>query len=1044
MINAGTIAAYLTLDTQPFQSAVRGVRSQLSALSDESIGFAGKMTAVGGALTTAGTAMTKYVSVPVATVLTAAGKAAIDFEDAFAGVRKTVDATEEEYDKFAKSILDMAGTMPTAAEEIAGVMESAGQLGIGKAYLEEFTKTMVKLGDTTNLSANEAATTLARFANIVQMNQQDFGRLGSTIVALGNNFATTEAEISDMALRLAGAGRQIGMTEAEILAIATALSSVGIESEAGGSAMSKVMSEMALAVEKGASASNESLANFARVAGMTSSEFAKAFKEDAASALTAFISGLGALEENGGSAIAVLDAMNITEVRMRDALLRASGASEMFADAIDMANSAWKENSALSAEAEKRYETTASQLKILWNDVKTLGISFGEFLLPTVKDFVSKAGELVKWLNSLDSSTKKMIVNAGMIAAATGPVISGLGKTVTSIGNIVSAGQKLHGIIAGAGGLSKILGNLGSKILPLLGSTGGLAVGVFGALAVGAWAVWNKIKPLEEGMNALAASFSGVFEGAAQFVAGIDSASGALSHLDDKSISGIDTDSVTAQISAIQAKITAITNLASSERRSLTQKEIDKINEYFRQMDELTNKMYEAKAARLATLSAIILEEENMTSERAQSYLAEAQTLKEETVSLAEDTYAQRLAILRQQYTTEEAWNSEACQSAIASAAAERDGRINAAKEQYAGVTSTISDMYAAQTVQNSDWFAKLSQYNSDVEAENKRHSDNMHSIENGYYTSSLNRMFDDLNERQRHNQTMDALHRTAADNFDAVAAQETATWLGMIATAEANGGALSEEYRSALDSIIAVFGTLPEESKESMRNTWLGMKGELEAGDAELYAAAEANADSVINAIDTALGIASPSRVMMERGRFTIAGLVQGMNSQRGGLSACATGMVSLITGGMKNISLSSVGSDAIKGLIGGMNAKVPSLYSTASTIASNVVSRLKKALRIASPSKETQEIGAYVGEGLVLGMRMMQRQVEEQSHALALAAVPQVSASDTGTMHGTARATGIKGLDTVIELLETIAAQSTSIELDGRTFGRIVKEYS
>ena len=293
-----------------------------------------------------GQTLTTKVTLPIAALGTLSTKAAIDFESAFAGVKKTVDATDAQLATLEKGIRDMAKEIPASATAIAGVAEAAGQLGIETDNILGFTRVMIDLGEATNLTADEAATALARFANITQMSQKDFDRLGSVIVDLGNNLATTEAEIVAMGMRLAGAGSQIGLSEAQIMALAGALSSVGIEAEAGGSAFSKVMIDMQLAVEKGGA----KLENFAKVAGMSSQDFQKAFKEDAAGAIIAFIKGLSTAEERGMSAIKILDDMGISEVRLRDALLRSAGASDVFTDSLAMGTKAWEENTALTKE----------------------------------------------------------------------------------------------------------------------------------------------------------------------------------------------------------------------------------------------------------------------------------------------------------------------------------------------------------------------------------------------------------------------------------------------------------------------------------------------------------------------------------------------------------------------------------------------------------------------------------------------------------------------------------------------------------------------
>lgn len=303
----------------------------------------------------------------------------VGFESAFAGVKKTVNASAQELEGFRKEILNLSTDIPQTANEIANIAEAAGQLGIKNDALMGFTRTMADLGVATNMGATEAATTLARFANITQMSQKDFDRLGSTIVELGNNLATTEAEIADMALNIAGAGHQVGMTEPQILALSAALSSVGIEAAAGGTAMSTLMIE----IKKSMISGGKDLEKFANVANMSAKDFKESFEKDAGKAIQTFIEGLGSASERGVDAIALLNNAGLTDVRMTRALLNAANASDVFSGAFELANTAWDENIALTKEAEQRYETTESKMQILNNTIAKAGITaFEKFKEP--------------------------------------------------------------------------------------------------------------------------------------------------------------------------------------------------------------------------------------------------------------------------------------------------------------------------------------------------------------------------------------------------------------------------------------------------------------------------------------------------------------------------------------------------------------------------------------------------------------------------------------------------------------------------------------
>ena len=461
--------------------------------------------------------MTKMVSgaavgsgVVLAGVGTAAAEAGSDFESAFAGIRKTVDATEQQYDALEDSIRSMSKNMPMAATELAGIGEAAGQLGVQTENLEEFIQTMADLSVATNLTSEEGAAEFAKFANIVKMPQDKFDELGSTVVALGNNMATTEADIVSMGMRLAGAGEQVGMNEADIMGLSAALSSVGIEAEMGGSAMSKVMINMQLAVETG----NESLKSFAHVAGMSADEFARAYKEDAANALIAFLSGLNDTERLGMSAIAVLDEMEISEVRLRDTLLRAAGASDLFDNSIELANEAFEENTALSKEASQRYATFESRLEMTKNRVNDVGISLYQNFRDPLNDVLGLTLDVTDSLAIFDEETiqalsesarehiptavREIKEGANVLTDFAGPVMGTAINNLDLIGSgIVGIGAAIVtlNVIKKVNDMSKAFGNM--KVA-MMGNPWTLAVGGMAALVGVISAVRTKLKLARE------------------------------------------------------------------------------------------------------------------------------------------------------------------------------------------------------------------------------------------------------------------------------------------------------------------------------------------------------------------------------------------------------------------------------------------------------------------------------------------------------------------------------------------------------------------
>lgn len=464
---ARTIALSLTANVQ---GLVAGLRTAQRATSDfarqtqrwtqqneQHLNTMGGAAGKAGAIAAAGLALV--------------GKAAMDWESSWAGVLKTVDATPAGLRELEGGLRGLAKTLPSTHGEIASVAEAAGQLGVKAGDVVGFTKVMIDLGQSTNLSAEEGATSLARFSNVMGTSVSDVGRLGATLVGLGNNFATTESEIMAMSMRLAGAGKQIGLSEGETMGLAAAMSSVGIEAEAGGSAMSTTMKRIGKAVDEGGS----SLDTFAKTAGMTSEDFAAKWKSGAAGGIEAFTSGLGRAGEAGESVNAILSELGITGIREADALLRLSSAGELMGEAMKQGAMEYEAGTALIEEANKRYETAESKVKVAWNGIKDAAIEAGTIILPVIVAIAEGVTDMASAFASIPKPIQAFVLGLMGVAAVGGLGIAALSKLAVGSSNVVTAFTAM--VPAG----SRARGVIGK-----VGKAAGIASLALGALAIGA------------------------------------------------------------------------------------------------------------------------------------------------------------------------------------------------------------------------------------------------------------------------------------------------------------------------------------------------------------------------------------------------------------------------------------------------------------------------------------------------------------------------------------------------------------------------------
>lgn len=436
----------LTREIMKTENQLKSLEAQANKTNQTLLGIRDASMKISETTGKVGSTLTKTITAPLVAGAGVVTKFAADFDTAMVGVSKTTDLTDKEFQEMSNSIRGMAKEMPATAVEIAGVAEAAGQLGIKKENLLSFSKTMIDLGETTNLTADEAATAFAKFANITQMPQDKFDALGSTVVDLGNNMATTEKDIVAMGTRLAGTGSQVGLTEAQIMGLAAAMSSVGIEAEAGGSAMSTTLKKINTEVLSG----GQKLQGYAQIAGMSAGQFAEAWKTRPTEALTSFIQGLKKIQESGGDVNSALKELGITGIRETDTLTRLAGAGDLLGGAFDIATNAFNKNTALAAEAEKRYQSFGAKMDKFKNRLIDAGITIGTVLMPYVEKLVDGIGNLANKISNADPRIVKIGVTIAALAAAIGPVLLIISKLALVIGTVSGALAVMGGATAGA------------------------------------------------------------------------------------------------------------------------------------------------------------------------------------------------------------------------------------------------------------------------------------------------------------------------------------------------------------------------------------------------------------------------------------------------------------------------------------------------------------------------------------------------------------------------------------------------------------------
>lgn len=329
-------------------------------------------------------------ALPLATATTA-----IAWERDFANVIRTSQATGAEIESLKTQFTSLVTTMPVNWEELTQIGTLAGQLGIAKTEIGEFTRTVAMFTATTDISTEDAATAFGRLNSLLPDVQGDFTMLGDAIAKVGVESVATESSIVRITTQIAAIVGPAGFSAQEVIGLSGALASVGVPPELSRGVITRVFADVTKAISEG----GLELEKWGRFVGMSGDEFRKAWNADAAGTFTKFMS---AIQEKGNAAQLAIRDLGITSVRDVPILMRLGNAISSTGVAGGLLAESFDNAKNSAGEMQRQYDiianTTSSKLQVFVQSFQALLDAIGSAALPAFGDILDDWSESLRGL----------------------------------------------------------------------------------------------------------------------------------------------------------------------------------------------------------------------------------------------------------------------------------------------------------------------------------------------------------------------------------------------------------------------------------------------------------------------------------------------------------------------------------------------------------------------------------------------------------------------------------------------------------------------
>lgn len=511
-------------------------------------------------------------------------------------------------------------------------------------------------------------------------------------------------------------------------------------------------------------------------------------------------------------------------------------------------------------------ETLAGQVSALKSEVQDGIGELTKSLMPVAKQVVSKAREIIKVFDSLSDEQKDNIVKIGLMVAAAGPLLKVGSSAIEITGNVVKGlGTFSKAISLAHNGIGDATGSAATLAKVFQGLTSPVGLAALGITAA-VTAIVIAIKSAEEETKK---SLENVGKGASDFISGINSANSHLEAFNSTLFaSAEEQQKLQEDMDKVQKGITEICQRASEERRDYTQKEITQLDEYFNKLRELKNRELEIQQS----ISKAITQQAEQNSKIFQGTLEEYKVQSQEwiktseeqanrEISIINERTTQEIALLQQRYGEKATLENEEYAREFNLIQENKNKAIEEANSKVAQVNQIYANGYMERANQDEQFKATLQQYNNEVEKENQKHSDKLAQIENNKLLVNMDKQLEIEGANRNHQENLKKIYEKMSKNMSDEQIKQLGTLMGMASQTEMYGGQIDDETRKVVNNIISSYDSMPDKTREAMKNAMTPMLEEMKNKEPSLFAKASGIANGILSRLKSAFDIHSPSR---------------------------------------------------------------------------------------------------------------------------------------------------------------------------------------